>query len=50
MLPPTPTQHYLVRFRFRHKISLLRLLLFLGDLKSTIKKDYFQSVKDVEEI
>ena len=34
MLPPT--QHYLVSIRIRRKISLLRLLQFLIDLKSTI--------------
>ena len=36
MLPPT--QLYLVSIRYRRKISLLRLLLFLIDLKSTILK------------
>ena len=38
MLPPTPTQLYLVSIRFRRKITLLRLLLFLIDLKSTISQ------------
>ena len=35
MLPPTPTQLYL-RIRLRLKFPLLRLLLFLSYLKSTI--------------
>ena len=37
MLPPTPIQLYLVSIRFRRKISFVRLLLFLIDLKSTIQ-------------
>ena len=31
-----PKQHYLVLIRFQRKISLLRLLQFLSELKSTI--------------
>ena len=35
-MPPTPTQHYLVWIRLQRKFSMLRLLQFLSDLKSTV--------------
>ena len=35
--PPTPTQHYLVWIRLKRTISLIRLLQFVSDLKSTIR-------------
>ena len=35
MLPPTPTTLFLFELDFDVKFPLLRLLLFLSDLKST---------------
>ena len=38
MLPPTPTNYILFVLDFDVKFPLLRLLLFLSDLKSTVQE------------
>ena len=43
MLPPPPHNFFLFELDFDIKFSLLRLLLFLSDLKSTINNHFMTS-------